>query len=136
MNTGLLSDWVVEQWMNVIDDLPYKGVALFSSDPFAAGTFSAVEVIGGSYARQAGTWVRASIRTLELDAGVVFRSLVPGTVVAAVGVVTDPFAGELVCRSMILNGSGVPTPITFPSGGSYPISAGNYVIGVDVPSGP
>lgn len=133
MNEGLFGDWLVEQWMDTVDDLPYKGFALFSSDPFAAGTFSAVEVIGGSYSRQEATWVRASIRTLELDVGVVFRSLVPGTVVAAVGVVSDPFAGELVCRSMILNEDGDPEPIVFPSGGSYPISAGNYVIGVDVP---
>lgn len=136
MNKGLFSDFIVEQWLDLVESYPYLGLALFSSDPFAAGSFSSVEVIGGSYARIQGTWLRASIRTLELDAGVVFRSLVPGTVIAAVGVVTDPFAGDLVCRSMLLDGAGAPTPLALPSGGSYPIGAGQYVIGVDVPTGP
>lgn len=132
MNQGVFADDQVELWMDEVEAYSYLGLALFSSDPMAVGDFTTVEVIGGSYARQQGVWLRSSIRALTLNAGVAFRSLPPGAVVAAVGVVTDPTAGILVARSMLLDGVGDPAPISYPTGGTYTISTGQYVIGLDV----
>jgi hypothetical protein len=132
MDQGSFSLAVIERWMDEIEDAP-KHMALFSADPWAVADPTTVEVIGGTYARQDSLWLRSDVRAITLDAGVVWRSLVPGTVVAAVGAFDDPFAGELLFRSMLLDEDGNPQPRAYPSGGTHTLAAGQYVVGIDVP---
>lgn len=135
MNQGSFSAEVVEGWMDQLEDRP-KWLAAFSADPYVGSDPATVEIIGGSYARQESLWVRSDVRALTLDVAVAFRSLVPGTIIAAVGAFDDAFSGALLFRSMILDEDGNPAPLAFPAGGTHLISAGEYVIGLDIPAAP
>lgn len=132
MDQGSFSIGVIEMWMDEIEDAE-KHMALFSADPWGVADPTTVEVIGGTYARQESLWLRTDVRAITLDAGLVWRSLVPGTVIAAVGAFTGAFNDELIFRSMLLDEDGNPAPRSFPSGGTYALSAGEYVVGIDVP---
>lgn len=134
MDGGSFSLSVVETWMDDIEDRP-KHMALFSADPWGVADPVTVELVGGTYARQDSLWLRTDIRAITLDAALVWRSLVPGTVVAAVGGFDDPFAGTLLFRSMITDVAGNPAPVSYPSGGTHTVAAGQYVVGIDVPLG-
>jgi hypothetical protein len=134
MDQGSFSISVIERWMDEVEDLD-KQMALFSADPWAVADPVTVEVIGGTYARQDSLWLRTDVRAITLDAALVWRSLVPGTVVAAVGAFDDPFAGTLLFRSVLLDEAGNPAPRSFPSGGTFTLAAGEYVVGIDVPLG-
>lgn len=132
MDQGSFSISVIEEWMDSIEDAE-KHMALFSADPWSVADPTTVEIIGGTYARQESLWLRSDVRAITLDAALVWRSLVPGTTVAAVGAFDDPFAGRLLFRSMHLDESGNPAPIAYPSGGTHTLAAGEYVVGIDVP---
>jgi hypothetical protein len=132
MDQGSFSIGVIERWMDEVDDAE-KHMALFSADPWAVADPTTVEVIGGTYSRQESLWLRNDVRSITLDSGLVWRSLVPGTAVAAVGAFDSAFGDVLLFRSMLLDEEGDPAPRIFPSGGTYAISAGEYVVGLDVP---
>lgn len=132
MDQGSFSIGVIEEWMDGIDDAE-KFMALFSADPWAVADPTTVEVIGGTYSRQESLWLRNDVRSITLDAGLVWRSLVPGTAIAAVGAFDDAFGDRLLFRSMLLDEDGNPDPKIFPSGGTYALAAGEYVVGIDVP---
>ena len=132
MDQGSFGISVIERWMDEVDDAT-KHMALFSSDPWMVADPTTVEVIGGTYSRQDSLWLRTDVRAITLDAGLVWRSLVPGTVIAAVGAFDDAFGDNLLFRSMLLDENGDPDPRVFTSGGTYTISAGEYVVGIDVP---
>ena len=55
----------------------------------------------------------------------VWRSLVPGTVVAAVGAFDAAFNGNLLFRSLYA------TPLDYPSGGTLVMHASSLVLGID-----
>lgn len=132
---GRFSTAQVGLWMDQIAELDLY-LALFSSDPFTVVNPLTVELVGGAYTRQASSWTRSSVLAMTLNAAAVFLGLPPGTTIAGVGGFDAPTNGNLVFRSLTVNGSGVPTPVSLPSGGAYLISSGQYVIGVDVPVGP
>jgi hypothetical protein len=124
---GRFAPWVVKQWMDQIEGWD-KYLALFASDPYAGDPLAA-EIVGGIYARQLSEWIRSSDYALTLSAGLVWRSLVPGTVVRAVGAFDAPFNGNLLFRSLL------PEAVEYASGGTYPLPAGEYVVGLDIPVG-
>ena len=132
MDQGSFSVDLIETWMDGVQDAE-KHMALFSADPFAVADPATVEVIGGTYARQDSLWLRNDVRALTLDEAVVWRSLVPGTVAAAVGAFDDPFAGSLLFRSLLLDEDGNPDPKVFTVGGTFSLAAGEYVVGIDIP---
>lgn len=133
MDQGTFSTSVIEGWVDQIEDTP-KWLAIFSSDPWAVADPTTVEVAGDTYVRINATWLRTDVRALTLDSAAIWRSLPPGTVVAAIGAFDDAFAGTVLFRSMLLDPvSGNPAPVAFPTGGTFKIDAGEYVIGVDVP---
>lgn len=132
MDQGSFSIAVIEEWMDGIEDRE-KHMALFSADPWGVADPTTVEVIGGTYSRQDSLWLRNDVRSIILDAGVVWRSLVPGTAIAAVGAFDSAFGDVLLFRSMLLDVDGNPDPKVFPAGGTYALSAGEYVVGIDVP---
>jgi hypothetical protein len=124
--TSSFSIELLTTWMDQLDSTD-KFMALFSADPLAVSDPSSVEIIGVTYARQDSTWNRVSPTRLTLAAAVVWRSLPPGAVVAAVGGFNDAFAATgFLFRDML------PTPITYPSGGSYVLPAGEYDLGFDL----
>jgi len=122
---GRFAPWVVKGWMDDVEAID-KYLALFADDPLAGDPLAA-EIVGGIYARQLSSWTRSSDYALTLAAGVLWRSLVPGTVVRAVGAFDAAFNGNLLFRTLLV------TPVEYPSGGTYPLPAGEYVVGLDVP---
>lgn len=117
----ILTEWVdqmaaKEKWM-----------ALFHADPLSVVYPAAVEVVGVTYSRQESLWLRAGATILELEDGLVWESLPPGTVVAAVGAFEDAFDSDsFLFRDML------PEPITYHGGGTYVLPAGEFTIGFDL----
>lgn len=114
-----------EQWMDDIEATP-KWMAAFSANPEGLALPATVEIDGDVYARQESVWLRSGPTTLTLAEVVRFRSLPPGAVLAAIGAFDDPFAGTLVFSELIL-----PEPITYPTGGTYTLPAGEYELRID-----
>jgi len=122
---GSFSTTVLSQWMDDMEARE-KWLALVSADPRTATDPLAVEIIGGVYARQLGSWTRTGPRALTLDAGVVWRNLVPGTQVAGVAGFDAEFNGTLLFTDMLIE------PMNYPAGGSYVLPANQYVLGLDI----
>ena len=122
---GRFAPSVIEGWMDEVDSAS-KWMALFANDPLAGDPLAA-EIIGGTYARQLGVWARTSPGALTLDAGLLWRSLVPGTVVYAVGAFDAAFNGNLLFRDMLV------LPKTYPTGGTFSLAADEWVVGIDIP---
>lgn len=122
---GRFAPYLVRQWMDQVAAKD-KYLALFASDPLIGNPYAA-EIVGGIYARELSVWTRTSDFAMTLTEGIVWRSLVPGTVVRAVGAFDASFNGNLLFRSLL------PATIEYPAGGTYPLPAGEYVIGLDVP---
>ncbi|HEY5787515.1 MAG TPA: hypothetical protein VIT65_22345 [Microlunatus sp.] len=128
MTDGRWSPSIIEGWVDEVEALE-KWVAVFFSDPIGVDP-SSVEVLGPAYARLDPLWVRSSAYSLTLDEDAVFRALAPGTSIAAMGVMTGPFSNVLVCREMVV-------PIrSYPTGGTFAVDVGEWVIGIQVPSTP
>ena len=125
MSTGRFGPYLVKQWMDDVEAAD-KYLALFASDPLIGSPYAA-EIVGGIYARELSEWTRTSDYSMTLAAGIVWRSLVPGTVVRAVGAFDAAFNGNLLFRTLL------DTAIEYPAGGTYPLPGGEYVIGIDVP---
>lgn len=125
MADGRWSPSVVEGWIDQIEALD-KWCALFFADPLTADPAS-VEVIGGMYARIDPVWERSSAYSLTLNEEAVFRALAPGTLVMAIGAMVGAFSDTLIARELI-----VPVH-TYPTGGTFALNAGEWVIGIQVP---
>lgn len=122
---GRFAPSVIEGWIDEAEAWT-KWLALFASDPYLGDPLTA-EIIGGLYARESPGWTRSSVAALTLTDGVLFRSLAPGTSVVAIGAFDAPFNGTLLFRDLLV------TPRTFPTGGTFRLDAGEYVIGLDLP---
>lgn len=115
------STTIRQQRMDAIAALDIS-MALFSADPMGVSSPATVEVVGQTYARQDSVWTRTGPTTLTLAQPCIWRSLPPGAVVAAVGAFDDPFQGVLLFADLL-------TPqAEFPSGGTYVLPAGEYVL--------
>lgn len=118
-------------WMDDIEATP-KWMAIFSSDPDGLLMPETVEVSGEVYSRQDSIWLRTGAVVLTLNEASIWRNLPPGSVVAAVGAFDDPFAGELVFSEPIRDpDTGDPTPISYPSGGTFVLPAGELELRID-----
>ena len=122
---GRFAPWVIKGWIDWLEGQD-KYLALFASDPLVGDPLAA-EIVGGIYARQDSVWTRSTDYALTLTEGVLWRSLVPGTVVRAVGAFDAAFNGNLLFRTLL------DAPVEYPTGGTYPLPAGEYVVGIDVP---
>jgi hypothetical protein len=127
MTDGRWSPATVKTWIDSVDVLS-KWVALFFNDPFT-GSPTSMEVLGAGYARQNPAWTRSSPYSLTLAEGFVFRALVPGTTVRAIGLMTGSLNNSIICRELV-------TPVrSYPAGGSFSLDAGEWVLGIQVPAG-
>jgi hypothetical protein len=127
MSNGQWGPEIVSDWIDQVAAMQ-KWVALFFADPLTVSDPLSVEVIGPSYARLDPAWVRSSPYALTLDEGFVFRALAPGTSVAAIALMAGAFSSTVIARQLI-------DPVrSFPTGGSFPVDAGEWTIGIQVPS--
>jgi hypothetical protein len=127
MSDGRWSPAIVQGWIDQVAAMP-KWMALFFADPIAVNP-SSVEILGPSYARIDSAWTRSSPYSLTLNEGTNFRALAPGTSVAAIGVMSGAFNNVLIARELVL-------PVrSYPSGGTFSLDAGEWVLGIQVPAG-
>jgi hypothetical protein len=125
---GRWSPSIIEGWINEIEAMP-KWIGVFFADPIAVDP-SSVEVLGPSYARLDSAWVRSSAYSLTLNEDSVFRALAPGTLIAAMGLMDGPFSNGLIARELV-------TPVrSYPTGGTFIVDVGEWVIGIQVPTTP
>lgn len=114
-----------EEWTDQVEAID-KWMAIFSANPEGLALPATVEVSGEVYARQQSLWTRTGPTVLTLAESVRWRNLPPGSVVAAVGGFDDPFDGLLVFSELVL-----PEPVSYPSGGTYTLPAGEYELRID-----
>jgi len=128
MANGRFSSEIVSGWMDGIyaKDLY---LALFFTDPQTVSDPLSVEVVGGVYSRQLGVWTRSAPNVLTLSEAVVFPGLPPGTSLVAVGVFDAAFNGTFIASDLI---PAPDSPVSYPSGGTYVLPAGQYILGIDV----
>jgi hypothetical protein len=126
MGFGRFGVYLTSGWIDEVVAAD-KWLSLVAADPFTVGDPLTVEVVGGSLARQQGVWVRTSATLLTLDETVVFHGLPPGARVAGVAGFDDDVNGHLLFADLL------DTPQDFPSGGTFVLPAGEYVLGIDVP---
>jgi hypothetical protein len=122
---GQWSPWIVGEWMNQAESLG-KWMGLCFSDPVAAADPLTVEIASLGYQREGTGWTRSAHNVLTLDVDVVIHGLAPGDVVAAVVGFDQQFNGRLIFSDLL------DVPRHYPSGGTYVIPAGEYVLGIDV----
>jgi hypothetical protein len=60
------------------------------------------------------------------------QGIEPGTTIVGIGAFDDAYGGELVFADLFVDESGNPTPLSYPSGGTFVLPASEYVIGLDV----
>lgn len=125
MAYGRFSSVITGGWMDDIAAMD-KWMALVSADPESVGDPLTVEIIGGVYARQEAEWERTGPRSLLLDSGLVWRSLVPGTVVAGVACFDAEFNGELIASDLL------DEPLVLTAGGNFLLPAGHFMLAIDV----
>ena len=114
----------LQTWVDEIEALDIW-MAAFSADPEGAGDPALLEIIGGTYVRQTSAWTRTSALTLTLASPVIFSGIPPGGVIAAIGGFDDAFAGTFLFSDLL------PDPESYPSGGTYVLPAGEFVVGFE-----
>lgn len=109
--------WSAEKW-----------ITGYFADPYTVSDHLTVEVVGGAFARINPAWARTTAYTMTLDEDGQLRALPPGTTLVAIGLCDAPFNGNLIERELL------PSPISYPSGGTFPIESGEWVVGLYVPA--
>jgi hypothetical protein len=116
---------MVEQWIDQAEMLS-KWIGLCYQDPTAVSDPRTVEINSFGYQREGTSWTRSGTNVLTLNTDVFIHGLAPGDVVVAVTGWNAQFNGQMIFSDLLR----VPKP--YPSGGSYVLPAGEYVLGIDV----
>lgn len=100
--------------------------ALFTADPLVAADPLAVEIQGGTYGRPDAAWTQYNPTGIVNRDDIGFYGIPAGIVVTSVGVFDDVVNGNLV------GADNFDTPLTFPTGGSWQLPAGEFFLGFDL----
>jgi hypothetical protein len=107
-----------------------KWLSLVSADPFTTSSPATTEIIGGSITRMASSWTRTGYGVLTLASTVSFVGLPAGAHVAGVACFDAAINGTLLFADLL------DEPVSYLSGGTYVLAAGQYVVGIDIPTWP
>lgn len=123
MRNGHISDYQAQHWLDVLSSVGLWYAAM-SADPTVVGDPLAVEVVGGSYARVEGVFVRSG-RSMLSDTPMVI--VVPGgSTVTGIALFDAAFNGNMRAYSPLPEG-----PQSFQSGGTVIIAAGDFAVTID-----
>lgn len=117
---------IVQGWLDQVEAMD-KWVGLFFADPLSVADPMSVEVIGPSYARLQPAWTRSTSWALTMSSPALFRSLAPGTNVAAIALMEGAFGNVVIAREL------VSPVVSYPTGGTFQIDADQWVVGIQVP---
>jgi hypothetical protein len=119
---GRFSAWTTTPW---VDTLQYADLwlGLCWTNPLVAADPLTAEV---PVDRELGVWVRSSPTVLTLDSALVWRNLLPGTVVASVAGWDAERGGHLRFADTL------SVPLTYVAGGTHTMGRGQFVLSVDI----
>lgn len=118
---------IVRGWMDGIE-AKTKYLTLVSADPGGSTDPLTVEIVGGTLARQTSIWLRTGPTALTLEVPVLFPGIPPGGHVAGVAGFDAAFNGTMLFYDLF------DVAIDYPSGGTFLLPGGEYVLGVDIPN--
>ena len=129
--TGVFSPTLVGNWLDYIvgGTIPTY-MALFTSDPHAAGNPLYVEVVSPKYVRVpvTGTWTRSG-NLLTCTSTMLWASLPEGLVVTHIGAFNAGVNGDFLFAGPI---PGVLGYYSFPDGGYLQVAPNSFHVGIDV----
>ena len=123
--SGRVSDYRANIWLTALAGGSLY-MALFASDPYAAGSPTAVEITGPGYARAIPTW-SISGRVMTCTSTLLWQGLAIGTNVSHIGAFDAAFNGNLEFAGPVPNG----TPIVFNNAGYLQLAANTYHFAID-----
>jgi hypothetical protein len=121
---GRFSDYQINIWLSALAGAT-KYYALFSSDPYLAGTPTAVEMTGTGYARAIGT-ESLSGKIVTVTTALSWPTIPSGSTLSHIGAFDAAFNGNLLFAGPIPGG-----PRSYPAGGSLVLNANSYHYGID-----
>lgn len=135
MAYGKLSQWylsqVVGQAGGVITIMPQLvdtaiNFALFTADPLVAADPLTVELQGGTYGRPDAVWSQFNPTGLVNRDDISFQGIPAGAIVTSVGVF------DAVVNGHLIGADNFDSPLSFPTGGSWELPAGEFFLGFDL----
>ena len=126
MSTGRFSSYLIEGWIDDLEARP-KWLTIVAADPQATANPYTAEVSGTALVRVSGTWARTGIGSLTLTSAISFPDLPYGAHVAGVAGFDAATGGNLLFADLL------DEPKDYPSGGTYTLPGGQYVVGIDLP---
>ena len=121
---GRFSDYQINIWLSGLAGST-KYYALFSSDPYLAGTPTAVEMTGTGYARLTATESLAG-KIVTVTSVLLWTTIPAGSTLSHIGAFDAAFNGNLLFAGPIPGG-----PRSYPNGGSLQLNANSYHYGID-----
>lgn len=121
---GRFSDYRVGIWLTATSQQTLY-LALFSSDPYAAGTPTAVEMTGAGYARQIPI-MSLTGRIITVTNTLLWSAISAGSTLSHIGAFDAAFNGNLELAGPIPGG-----PRTYPNGGTLTLTANSMHFGLD-----
>lgn len=131
---GRFSSYQIARWMDSLASRTLY-LSLFTADPFSVANPLTVELVATSVSREPSVWERTSPYSLELANDVFFHAIPPETTIVALGAFDYSINGNLLFRDLMSSDGKTGKPIYYDTGGTYGISAGQMVIGLDIPEG-
>ena len=128
---GKFGLYLVAKWLDeiVAGTIP-TNMALFTSDPQAAGNPLTVELVSPQYARVpvTGAWTRTG-RLLTCTSVMLWPAIPPGAVITHIGAFDAGVNGNFLFSNPVPNTLGY---YNFVGGGYLQIAAGAYHVGLDL----
>lgn len=125
---GRFGDSIITSWMDGIAAKALN-VALCATSPLAGDPLAA-ELTGGEYHRWEMPMTRTAFNLLANSTLIVWWNLPPGAHISWLAAFDAHINGNLVAAAPI------PTPIDLPEGGTYTLDPLEFVMGLDVATGP
>lgn len=131
VRTGKFSAYLVAKWLDeIVSGAVPSYMALFTSDPQAAGNPLTVELPGPTYARVpvTGSWSRTG-RLLTCNSVLLWPSIQPGAVITHIGAFDAAVNGNFLFSNAVPGTLGY---YSFTAGGYLQIASGAYHVGIDL----
>lgn len=122
---GRFSDYQANIWLSALIGQT-KYMTLFSSDPYSAGSFTAVEITSSGFARQTFTESLAG-RLITVTSQIIWSAIPAGSSLTHMGICDAAFNGNLICAGPIPN-----APLSYTNGGSLTLPGSSFRYGVDI----
>jgi hypothetical protein len=128
----MTSTYLAAKWLDeIVSGAIPSYMAMFTSDPQAAGNPLTVEITYGAYVRPAASWTRSG-RILTSAVGFTWNAIPAGSVITHLGAFDAAVNGNFLWSGPVPVASASPLGYySFPNGGYLSLAAGAYHVGLD-----